>query len=61
MGWRFYLCPVYGLAILNDVFEPQDPDFYHHYRMTKAQTLDKTLPEAVELVFVELPKFTAST
>ncbi|MGL5784068.1 MAG: Rpn family recombination-promoting nuclease/putative transposase [Alphaproteobacteria bacterium] len=55
------LCPVYGLAILNDVFEPKDPDFYHHYRMTKSQTLDKILPEAVELIFCELPKFTATT
>ncbi len=55
------LCPVVGLAILNDVFEPKDPDFYHHYRMTKSQTLDKILPEAVELIFCELPKFTPTT
>jgi len=54
------LCPVYGLAILNDVFEPKVPEWYHPYRMTHASFPDKAL-EGIELVFVELPKFTPET
>jgi predicted transposase/invertase (TIGR01784 family) len=54
------LCPVYGLAILNSVFEKEDPEWYHHYRLLKAEKLDKPL-EGLELIFCELPKFTATT
>ncbi|MGL4372121.1 MAG: Rpn family recombination-promoting nuclease/putative transposase, partial [Alphaproteobacteria bacterium] len=54
------LCPVYSLAILNDVFEPHTEAWYHHYRLAHRQLPDKTL-EGIELVFCELPKFTPQT
>jgi len=54
------LCPVYGLAIVNQEFEESTQDWFHHYRLTKTKDLDKTL-EGIELVFLELPKFSPQT
>ena len=54
------LCPVYGLALVNEPFEQDMEGWFHHYRLTHTQNLDKTL-EGIELVFVELPKFTPTT
>ena len=54
------LCPVYGLAIVNQQFEETTPEWFHHYRLTNTKDLDKTL-EGIELVFLELPKFTPQT
>jgi predicted transposase/invertase (TIGR01784 family) len=54
------LCPVYGLAIVNQEFEESAQDWFHHYRLTKTKDLDKTL-EGIELVFLELPKFSPQT
>lgn len=54
------LQPVYALSMVNDIFEPQMTDFYHHYAMVHQQHLTKRL-EGLELVFVELPKFQADS
>jgi predicted transposase/invertase (TIGR01784 family) len=54
------LCPVYGLAIVNQEFEESAHDWFHHYRLTNTKDLDKTL-EGIELVFLELPKFNPKT
>jgi predicted transposase/invertase (TIGR01784 family) len=54
------LCPVYGLAILNQPFEATTPDWYHHYRLTNVKDLDKSL-DGLELIFVELQKFKPQT
>jgi predicted transposase/invertase (TIGR01784 family) len=54
------LCPVYGLAIVNQEFEESTQDWFHHYRLTNTKNLDKTL-EGIELVFLELPKFSPQT
>lgn len=54
------LCPVYGLAIVNQEFEELTKDWFHHYRLTNTKDLDKTL-EGIELVFLELPKFNPQT
>lgn len=54
------LCPVYGLAILNEVFEPDLEEWYHHYRLIHALHREKCL-EGLELIFVELPKFKPQT
>ncbi|MEI8296269.1 MAG: Rpn family recombination-promoting nuclease/putative transposase [Alphaproteobacteria bacterium] len=54
------LCPVYGLAIVNETFDKTTKDWFHHYRLTNVQDLDKSL-EGLELVFLELPKFTPQT
>jgi len=54
------LCPVYGVAIVNEEFEETTKDWFHHYRLTSTKDLDKTL-EGIELVFLELPKFNPQT
>lgn len=53
------LSPVYGLAIINDVFE-KSPDWFHHFQMTKAGDGSATL-EDIQLVLIELPKLKPST
>jgi len=54
------LCPVYGVAIVNKIFDRESPDWFHHYRLTNTKDIDKAL-EGIELVFLELPKFTPKT
>lgn len=54
------LCPVYGIALINEIFEKGTPDWFHHYRFINTKDMDKTL-EGLELVFLELPKFTPTT
>jgi len=54
------LCPVYGLAILNEQYESTSPEWFHHYRLVNINNLDKAL-EGLELVFLELPKFRPQT
>jgi len=54
------LCPVYGVAIVNEAFEDTTQDWFHHYRLTNTKDLDKTL-EGIELLFLELPKFNPKT
>lgn len=54
------LCPVYGVAIVNETFETMTEDWFHHYRLTNVKDLDKAL-EGLELIFMELPKFKPQT
>ena len=54
------LCPVYGLAILNESFEKTTEDWFHHYRLTNVKDLDKSL-KGLELIFIELQKFKPQT
>ncbi|MBX9744558.1 MAG: Rpn family recombination-promoting nuclease/putative transposase [Chlamydiales bacterium] len=50
------LCPVYGLGIIADSFEFQDPSWYHHYQIVNIKNPVKKI-EGLEFVFIELPKF----
>jgi predicted transposase/invertase (TIGR01784 family) len=50
------LKPVYELSFVNDVFEPDLADYYHHYQLVNVANTEKRI-EGLELVFVELPKF----
>ena len=52
--------PVYALSLVNEIFEPRSPNFYHHYRFVHTTEPDKVL-EGLELIFVELPKFRPDT
>jgi predicted transposase/invertase (TIGR01784 family) len=54
------LCPVYGVALVNEPFELETEEWFHHYRLTHTKDLDKTL-EGIELLFLELPKFNPKT
>ena len=54
------LQPVYSLNLVNEVFEPELEGYYHHYRMIHVENSDKVI-DGLQLVFVELPKFTPHT
>ena len=54
------LCPVYGLALVNQTFEQESEDWFHHYRLTNVKDHDRTL-EGMEMIFMELPKFNPRT
>jgi predicted transposase/invertase (TIGR01784 family) len=53
------LQPVYALSLVNEIFEPEVPDFYHHYKIVHLAHNNKVL-KGLEFVFVEIPKFKAS-
>lgn len=53
--------PVYSLILVNDIFEPSLSDnYYHHYRKVHIEHSDGII-DGLQLVFVELPKFTLYT
>jgi len=54
------LCPVYGLALVNEIFEHTTDDWFHHYRLMNVKELDKTL-DGMEMIFLEVPKFNPQT
>jgi predicted transposase/invertase (TIGR01784 family) len=54
------LQPVYGLGIINEDFDSETAEFYHHYRLMNAQNT-KDVITGMELVLVELPKFGPGT
>ena len=50
------LQPVYSLNLVNEVFEPNLPNYYHQYAVANIDHPDKII-EGLHLIFVELPKF----
>ena len=50
------LHPVYSLNLVNEVFEPNLKEYYHHYDMVNVEHTDRVI-EGLHLIFVELPKF----
>ena len=52
------LQPVYALSLVNEIFEPNIKEYYHHYKIVHTEYNDKQL-DGLEFVFVELPKFQA--
>ncbi|WP_165156373.1 Rpn family recombination-promoting nuclease/putative transposase [Parabacteroides sp. ZJ-118] len=54
------LQPVYSLNLVNDIFEPDLKGFYHHYKFVHVEHTDRVI-DGLQLVFVELPKFTPHT
>jgi predicted transposase/invertase (TIGR01784 family) len=48
--------PVYGLAIINSIFDHQTTEFYHHYQTVNRKNTDEVI-KGLEFVLVELPKF----
>lgn len=51
------LQPVYSLNLVNDIFIPELPDYYHDYRIVRMEHSEKVI-EGLRFIFVELPKFT---
>lgn len=58
-GEKYHLLqPVYSLNLVNDIFEPSLPnEYYHYYRLVHVEHSDRII-DGLQLVFVELPKFT---
>lgn len=54
------LQPVYSLNLVNEIFEPELEGYYHHYQMIHVENSDKVI-NGLQLIFVELPKFTPHT
>jgi len=52
------LQPVYSLAILNENFDHQTEQFYHHYSIVNKENTEEVI-EGLEFVLVELHKFTS--
>ena len=52
--------PVYSLNLVNEIYEPGMPEYYHYYRLVHVEHTDKVI-NGLHLVFVELPKFTPHT
>ena len=50
------LKPVYALSFVNQVFEPETEEYYHHYAIVNVVNTEKRI-EGLEMVFIELPKF----
>ncbi|WP_455625183.1 Rpn family recombination-promoting nuclease/putative transposase [Parabacteroides sp.] len=60
-GERYELLqPVYSLNLVNDIFEPDLKGFYHHYKLVHVEHTNRVI-EGLQLIFVELPKFTPHT
>jgi predicted transposase/invertase (TIGR01784 family) len=54
------LCPVYGLGLINEIFEPLSTQWFHHYKMSNVKDTAKSI-DGIELVLLELPKFKPNT
>jgi predicted transposase/invertase (TIGR01784 family) len=52
------LHPVYALAILNGSYDEKTKEFYHRYQIANRENTNEVI-EGLELIMVELPKFTA--
>ncbi len=51
----FELCPVYGLAIVDDNYT-EGTDWFHHYQLINTKNNHQKFDD-IQLVFLELPKF----
>jgi predicted transposase/invertase (TIGR01784 family) len=50
------LQPVYGLGIINDIFDRETSEYYHHYKTINYNNNRETI-KGLEFVMIELPKF----
>jgi predicted transposase/invertase (TIGR01784 family) len=58
-GEHYHLLkPVYGLGLINTIFDPDDNDWYHHYKIVNVNKPRVEIKD-LQLVFIELPKFKA--
>ena len=54
------LSPVYGLGLIGEIFDTKTDEWYHHYKTVNVKDTGNHI-KGLELVFVELPKFKATT
>ena len=50
------LQPVYGLGILNDIFDYDTENFYHYFQLLNSENVNEKLT-GIEVILIELPKF----
>ena len=50
------LKPVFALSLVNEIFEKDTDNYYHHYRLVHTEFPDKTI-DGLQLIFIEIPKF----
>lgn len=55
------LNPVYGLGLINSIYDHKTADWYHHYGLVKLSNHREEVIKGLTLVFVELPKFVPTT
>ena len=55
------LNPVYGLGIIDSIFDEKTEDWYHHYGLVSLKNHHEEIINGLSLIFVELPKFKASS
>jgi predicted transposase/invertase (TIGR01784 family) len=61
-GEQYHLLnPVYGLGLIDSIFDKETPDWYHHYGLVRLDNPEQELINGLTLVFVELPKFKINT
>ena len=61
-GEQYHLLnPVYGLGLIDSIFDEKTPDWYHHYSLVKLDNPEQEIINGLTLVFVELPKFKINT
>jgi predicted transposase/invertase (TIGR01784 family) len=54
------LQPLYGLGIINDVFDEETLEYYHHYKTVIDCNFNNEVVKGMEFVVIELPKFTSA-
>lgn len=58
-GENYHLLrPVYGLGLINTVFDADANDWYHHYKIINVEKPRVEIKD-LQLIFIELPKFRA--
>ena len=59
-GEEYHLLqPVYGLGLINTIFDRESSEWYHHYQLVNVVKPVREVIEGLQLVFIELPKFQA--
>ena len=57
-GEEYHLLqPVYGLGLVNTIFDKESQEWYHHYQLVNVGKPAREVIEGLQLVFIELPKF----
>ena len=57
-GQNYHLLqPVYGLGLVAEIYEKTIPEWYHHYQLVKKGAADGDIIDHLQLIFIELPKF----
>jgi predicted transposase/invertase (TIGR01784 family) len=53
------LQPVYGLGLVDAIYDHNSPDWYHHYQLVKKGSPESegSIIKHLQLIFIELPKF----